>query len=73
MWRISDMDGILSLRNQEDLITLKVTAQTTTRDLRAGWQDLLETLHQGPWRAKLFAEREEAILFCRTKASITQV
>lgn len=62
-----------SLRHQEDLITLSVTAHTTTKDLQAGWRDLLETLHHGPWRAKLFAEREEAILFCRTKASITQV
>ena len=70
---MSDMDGIVSLRNQGDLITLKVTAQTTTRDLWTGWHDLLETLHHGPWRAKLFAEREEAILFCKTKANITQV
>lgn len=69
------MDDALSLRHQEDLITLSVTAHTTTttKDLQAGWRDLLETLHHGPWRAKLFAEREEAILFCRTKASITQV
>lgn len=67
------MDDALSLRHQEDLITLSVTAHTTTKYLQAGWRDLLETLHHGPWRAKLFAEREEAILFCRTKASITQV
>ena len=33
---MSDMDDILSLRDQEDLITLKVTAHTTTKDLQAG-------------------------------------
>ena len=36
MWRMSAMDDALSLRHQEDLITLSVTAHTTTKDLQAG-------------------------------------